>query len=81
MEYAAIRHSGANQTADTGPNERLHREFESKQELAARIGVSVRTIDNLMARGLPYLALTGKLRRFPRTAVDAWLRAREVRRG
>jgi excisionase family DNA binding protein len=56
-------------------------EYESKQQLAARLGVSTRTIDNLMARGLPYLALTGKLRRFPRTTVDAWLRQQEVRRG
>jgi excisionase family DNA binding protein len=56
-------------------------EYESKQQLATRIGVSVRTIDNLMKRGLPYLALTGKLRRFPRSIVDAWLRQQEVRRG
>jgi excisionase family DNA binding protein len=56
-------------------------EYESKKQLAARLGVSTRTIDNLMARGLPYLALTGKLRRFPRSIVDAWLRQQEVRRG
>jgi excisionase family DNA binding protein len=56
-------------------------EYESKQQLAARLGVSTRTIDNLMTRGLPYLALTGKLRRFPRSIVDAWLRQQEVRRG
>jgi excisionase family DNA binding protein len=59
----------------TGP------EYESKLQLAARLGVSTRTIDNLMTRGLPYLALTGKLRRFPRITVDAWLRQQEVRRG
>jgi excisionase family DNA binding protein len=56
-------------------------EYESKKQLAARLGVSTRTIDNLMTRGLPYLALTGKLRRFPRSIVDAWLRQQEVRRG
>jgi excisionase family DNA binding protein len=56
-------------------------EYETKQQLAARLGVSTRTVDNLMTRGLPYLALTGKLRRFPRTIVDAWLRQQEVRRG
>jgi excisionase family DNA binding protein len=56
-------------------------EYETKRQLAARLGVSTRTIDNLMTRGLPYLALTGKLRRFPRPIVDAWLRQQEVRRG
>jgi excisionase family DNA binding protein len=56
-------------------------EYETRQELAARLGVSTRTIDNLMTRGLPYLALTGKLRRFPRVTVDAWLHQQEVRRG
>jgi excisionase family DNA binding protein len=56
-------------------------DYETKRQLAARLGVSTRTIDNLMVRGLPYLALTGKLRRFPRTIVDAWLRQQEVRRG
>jgi len=45
------------------------------------LGVSKRTIDDLMTRGLPNLPLTGKLRRFPRTIVDAWLRQQEVRRG
>jgi excisionase family DNA binding protein len=62
------------------PENRIVPEYESKQQLAARLGVSTRTIDNLMTRGLPYLALTGKLRRFPRSTVDAWLRQQEVRR-
>jgi excisionase family DNA binding protein len=62
------------------PERRAAPEYESKQELAARLGVSTRTIDNLMTRGLPYLALTGKLRRFPRVSVDAWLQRQEVRR-
>jgi excisionase family DNA binding protein len=63
------------------PEHKTAPEYETKQELAARLGVSTRTIDNLMTRGLPYLALTGKLRRFPRATVDAWLRQQEVRRG
>ncbi len=29
------------------------KDYESKKELAARLGVSVRTIDNLLKRGLP----------------------------
>jgi excisionase family DNA binding protein len=56
------------------------REFESKKQLAARLGVSVRTIDNLLAKGLPFIRLTSKLIRFPRVAVDQWLTERQVRR-
>ncbi len=56
-------------------------EFENKRELAARLGVSTRTIDNLLTRGLPHVKLTRKLTRFPRAAVDEWLSAKEVRRG
>jgi excisionase family DNA binding protein len=56
-------------------------EFETKRQLAARLGVSTRTIDNLLARGLPHLKLTRKLTRFPRAAVDEWLRQKQVRRG
>ena len=56
------------------------KDYESKRELAARLGVSERTICNLMARGLPYIALTGKLRRFPRRAVDEWLASHQIRR-
>lgn len=56
-------------------------EYENKRQLAGRLGVSVRTIDNLLARGLPHIKLTRKLTRFPRVAVDAWLAEREVRRG
>lgn len=56
------------------------KDYESKKELAARLGVSVRTIDNLLTRGLPHIKLTRKLTRFPRAAVDEWLVARQVRR-
>jgi len=56
------------------------REYENKRQLAARLGVSVRTIDNLLVRGLPHLKLTRKLTRFPRAAVDAWLAQRQVHR-
>ncbi len=55
-------------------------EYENKRQLAARLGVSVRTIDNLLVRGLPHLKLTRKLTRFPRAAVDEWLAERQVRR-
>lgn len=56
------------------------RDYENKRQLAARLGVSVRTIDNLLTRGLPHIKLTRKLTRFPRAAVDQWLAERQVRR-
>ena len=56
-------------------------DYENKRQLAARLGVSVRTIDNLLTRGLPHVKLTRKLTRFPRVAVDEWLAERQVRRG
>ena len=58
----------------------LARDYEDKKQLAARLGVSVRTIDNLLTRGLPHIKLTHKLTRFPRVAVDEWLADRQVRR-
>ncbi len=70
------------QITDTG-NATGHsspKDYESKQELAARLGVSVRTIDNLLKRGLPYIRLTRKLLRFPRAAVNEWLAERQVSR-
>lgn len=56
------------------------REFDDKRQLADRLGVSIRTIDNLLVHGLPHIKLTRKLTRFPRAAVDAWLAQRQVRR-
>ncbi len=56
------------------------REFENKRQLAARLGISVRTVDSLLAAGLPYIKLTRKLVRFPRAAVDEWLRQRQISR-
>jgi excisionase family DNA binding protein len=56
------------------------RDYENKRQLASRLGVSVRTIDNLMVRGLPHIKLTRKLTRFPRGPVDEWLAERQVRR-
>ena len=56
------------------------REYENKRQLAARLRVSVRTIDNLLARGLPHIKLSRRLIRFPRAAVDEWLAERQIRR-
>ena len=66
------------------PGEQISRgnpkDYETKKELASRLGVSVRTIDNLLARGLPHTKLTRKLTRFPRVPVNEWLAERQVRR-
>lgn len=55
-------------------------EYETKRQLAHRLGVSIRTIDNLLVNGLPHLKLTRKLTRFPRAVVDQWLSERQIRR-
>jgi excisionase family DNA binding protein len=68
-----------NQTTP-GSATQIQPEYENKRQLAARLGVSIRTIDNLLMRGLPHLKLTRKLVRFPRAAVDEWLAERQVRR-
>lgn len=45
--------------------------YLTKQQLARRLNVSPRTVDNLIARrALPFVRLSGKLIRFPRAAVD-----------
>lgn len=66
--------------ATPGTSQPPARDYEDKKQLAARLGVSIRTIDNLLTRGLPHIKLTRKLTRFPRAAVDEWLAERQVRR-
>jgi excisionase family DNA binding protein len=56
------------------------REFETKKQLAERLAISVRSVDNLLARGLPHIRITRKLVRFPCVAVNEWLAERQVRR-
>jgi len=53
-------------------------DYFDKRQLASRLGISVRTIDNLMKRGLPHFKITSKIVRFPRGAVDEWLAERMV---
>lgn len=72
--------STMSKTIDIGSGQPHTRDYEDKKQLAARLGVSVRTIDNLLTRGLPHIKLTRKLTRFPRVAVDEWLSERQVRR-
>jgi excisionase family DNA binding protein len=49
-------------------------DYETKSQVARRLNVSRRTIDNLMRqRRLPFIKLTSKIVRFPKTEVDAYL--------
>jgi len=49
-------------------------DYETKSQVARRLNVSKRTMDNLMRqRRLPFIKLTSKLVRFPRADVDAYL--------
>lgn len=52
----------------------------NKRELAYFLSVSVRTVERLLARGLPAVTISG-IRRFERAEVMAWLRKKEKRRG
>jgi excisionase family DNA binding protein len=56
-------------------------DYENKRQLAARLAVSVRTINNLILRGLPHVRFSRKLLRFPVAAVNEWLAERQIRRG
>ena len=49
-------------------------DYETKDQVAWRLNVSRRTIDNLMRqRRLPFIKLTAKIVRFPKAEVDAYL--------
>jgi excisionase family DNA binding protein len=49
-------------------------DYETKSQVAQRLNVSKRTIDNLMRqRRLPFIKLTSKIVRFPKADVDAYL--------
>lgn len=49
-------------------------DYETKSQVARRLNVSRRTIDNMMRqRRLPFIKLTSKIVRFPKTEVDAYL--------
>ena len=49
-------------------------DYETKSQVAHRLNVSRRTIDNLMRqRRLPFIKLTSKIVRFPKAEVDAYL--------
>ncbi len=73
------------------PSEKSHRlepeaqvsPYIDKQALAHRMGITRRTVDNWLQRGLPHLKLGSRRVRFDLREVDDWFRAhcRVVRRG
>jgi excisionase family DNA binding protein len=59
----------------TGQTNGTDSQYQSKQQIAQRLGVSVRTIESLMAaRKIPFIRISRKLVRFPVAEVDAYLR-------
>ncbi len=49
-------------------------DYETKSQVARRLNVSRRTIDNLMRqRRLPFIKLTPRIVRFPKAEVDTFL--------
>jgi excisionase family DNA binding protein len=62
-------------TMNTEPNQMTAPpDYETKSQVARRLNVSRRTIDNLMKqRRLPFINLTSKIVRFPKAEVDAYL--------
>ncbi len=66
---------------DISPVQPLHdSRLQTKRELAAYLTVSVRTVERLLAQGLPAVTICG-IRRFDRVEVMAWLRKKERRIG
>ena len=57
--------------------------YIDKKGLARRMGISRRTVDNWLQRGLPHLKLGSRRVRFDLREVDDWFRThcRVVRRG
>ena len=54
-------------------------DYETKQQVARRLGVSERTIEAMVhEKRLPYIRFTSKILRFPKADVDAYI-ARHLR--
>jgi phage terminase Nu1 subunit (DNA packaging protein) len=54
--------------------------IKNKTELAAELKVTNRTIENYMAKGMPYIRLSARASRFDMDAVDPWLNDLTTRR-
>jgi excisionase family DNA binding protein len=74
---ALVREELADALAKGGPQDELH-DILDREQAAKLIGVTTRTIPRLVERdGLPTLRRVGKLWRFRRTDVMAWLAAKK----
>lgn len=50
--------------------------YVDRRRIAEHLGLSVATVDRLVADGMPSVTFGLRTRRFKRSAVDAWLNAR-----
>jgi excisionase family DNA binding protein len=57
----------------------MNREYLSKKDLAAYLGISKGTIERLMKQGLPHLKLERRVL-FRRSEIDAYLESKTVRK-
>jgi len=48
--------------------------FGSKRDVAAMVGLSVRTVDNLLTKGLPHLRLGSRRTRYDLDEVAQWFK-------
>ena len=65
----------ANKSSESGAGLADTPDYETKSQVARRLSVSKRTIDNLMRqRRLPFVKLSSKIVRFPKAEVDDYIR-------
>lgn len=62
-------------TPETAPGNQEAARYGNKKALAVLLCLSLRSIDNLVARGCPHLKLSARLVRFDFAEVKAWLAA------
>jgi phage terminase Nu1 subunit (DNA packaging protein) len=55
--------------------------YVTRQQLARQMGVSVNTIDRLVARGMPSVTFGVRARRFRPSVALAWARAQQPEQG
>lgn len=58
--------------ATNKPEAPTGKKFGTKQDVAAMFGVCLRTVDNLLAKGMPHLKLGARRCRFDMADVEAW---------
>ncbi len=66
--------SAGNQQIPTLADHKPAPRYADKSAVAARLGLCRRTIDNLLAAGMPHLKLGARRVRFDLAEVDAWLK-------